>query len=206
MLFFLGTRAAHRQASRFPSLTVSHRRSVRRRPPASPLSSSRDLAGVARATGYRLLGSHGIRVIVASYLFARCFTRPPGNLGTPHAPLHARSNPIAPERNPQSASSRHDPRKHAYPANDPRWLTTTCMIAFIPGMLHFDSPPLQISAGVQPNVAHGQGPPITNPGMIGDCRSKTLRRKTTLRIPFDTASAPIPAPAPPPATDRRSPH
>ena len=56
----------------------------------------RRIVGVSWSAGYLFLGSHGIRV-VAMYGFARCFTRPPDNLGTPRLLLLARSNPFAPE-------------------------------------------------------------------------------------------------------------
>jgi len=38
------------------------------------------------------------KLLLPIKVFARCFTRPPDNLGTPHLLHDARSNPIAPER------------------------------------------------------------------------------------------------------------
>ena len=60
---FLGSVDAGRQAASFPSPTVSHPRTVRRRTRASLLVSSGELAGVIRATGYGFLRSHGKREV-----------------------------------------------------------------------------------------------------------------------------------------------
>ena len=60
---FLGSADAGRQASAFPSPTVSRPRAVRRRTRTSLPASSGELAGVIRATGYGFLRSHGIRMV-----------------------------------------------------------------------------------------------------------------------------------------------
>lgn len=60
---FLERTGAGRQAPVNSSPTVSRPRDVRRTARTSPLSSSRGIAGVSRATGYLVLGSHGVRVV-----------------------------------------------------------------------------------------------------------------------------------------------